>query len=1531
MKKAILYIYRTFRSIAVAVLLLLAVLYSVLYVVLSIPAVQDKVRAVAEQELSGLFHVNFTINKVSISPVNEVIVSGITLPDTTGATLATIEKVGAGLSMYHLIFNHRIVFNYAELIGLNANIRKATPNSPTNLQFIIDAVRPEKKDTTASRFDLALNAIVIRKSTISYDVLSEPALQERFDKNHFTVNHINSDIRIPKLENQNFDIEIKRFTFTESHGLDLHNLSLDLKIRPDSILAENIKIQLPNSILIPEDISLKLKSPDNHKSDIFAIPIDFRMANSYVTLSDFQAFMPLFRNFNDPIYITCALKGTLKHLDIETIDIQTDDSRLTLKTSGTIAGLNAPDSLQIRIPNIILNADMKLMLERTQGMSGIPAAAADKINSLGFIALNGSLNSNPTRTVYIGNISTSLGTITTDGILTHPENSKRKNFTGKIKTTQLHLSQILPEGNRLLGDAAFDINLNTTFSDKADLRGTVTGAINYIDLKGYRYHDIRTDLQFDPSNYEGVIMLNDPNIDLYIGGLAQFESDSSNVDIDISLNNVSLSNLNLSEKYPDNRLSAKITTNLSGHNINDIEGDLLVSDIQFTDSTGNGLKMDHFDISARKNGNKRLMTLNSDIVNGSVRGNIDLENIISDIKDILSTAFPVLFTPATDKARTRTANNDFSFEFRLAEDRQFCDFFHLPVKVVHPINVSGTMNDSTRKFALGIDAPYIMNGNKIIEKTSLSLNVDGTNDLLSLNVVSQLDHKDGNILFLFNGNAANNRIDTDINWHYDRKRNFSGNINLSAGLSNSSEEGTIETAIDINPTTFTVNDTTWQIESAKVIVKDKKIYLSDINVNREGQFIKANGAISDSYDDEVKLQLQDIDLGYIFETLNINHVAFGGTATGDFFASGVLSSAPQLNTSNLHVRQFTYHKALLGDADIKSYWDNEGKGIVINADIHQQNSRETYVRGVVYPTRDSLAFKFNADKVNVQIIRPFLSAFASDISGTASGEAELYGTFKLINMRGRLFADQFRMKLNFTNTYYTVSDSIIMDPGIIRINEATVYDANGHTARLSGTVRHSYFKKPLFNFNITDIDNMLCFNTDAKLNPLWYGTVYANGAVFVKGEPGIVNIDLNVEPAPNSSFSFVLSDQEEAGEYTFITFTDKRKEERLKLEQEKKPDFLTRLQAEQQQDTGTPSIFNMNLLVDINPNLAVTLVMDPNGGDRIRTTGNGNLRIEYSSTDEMKMFGNYTVQEGRYNFTLQDIIIREFSIKEGGTISFHGNPKEANVNLSAVYSVNANLQDLDESFADDKELNRTTVPVNALLNLSGSISQPSISFDLEFPTLTQDVYRKVRSIISTDDMMNQQIIYLLALSRFYTPEYMGNTNSGSELASVASSTISSQLSNMLGQLSDKWSIAPNFHTDKGDFSDMEVELALSSRLLNNRLLLNGNFGYSDNALNSNNFIGDFDIEYLLTKSGNIRLRAYNRYNDQNYYIRNSLTTQGVGIVFKHDFDRIFKKRKRQPDKTRSSQPTDTIPDPGTDIQAIDSLHQQSGKRKPAVR
>ena len=385
----------------------------------------------------------------------------------------------------------------------------------------------------------------------------------------------------------------------------------------------------------------------------------------------------------------------------------------------------------------------------------------------------------------------------------------------------------------------------------------------------------------------------------------------------------------------------------------------------------------------------------------------------------------------------------------------------------------------------------------------------------------------------------------------------------------------------------------------------------------------------------------------------------------------------------------------------------------------------------------------------------------------------------------------------------------------------------------------------------------------------------------------------------NSTFTFVLNETLAAADYNFLSFTDKKKEEALKQRKDTVTDFKTLFKRNIEVAEENPTRFGLDIRASVTPSVLFTLVMDPKAGDKITAKGSGAIQVEYESDDdEMVMYGRYTIDEGNYNFSLQDLILRDFKIVPGSYITFNGDPLDANLDISASYRVNTNLSDLDKSFSTDRDLARTNVPVDAILKVDGHMTRPNITFDIELPTLTQDVERKVKSIISTDDMMNRQIIYLLALNRFYTPEYMGSQSSGGELAAVASTTLSSQLSNMLGQLTDKFTVSPSFRSDKGDFSDIEVDVALSSRLLNNRLLLNGNFGYRDRSTSSTTFIGDFDLEYLLSKGGNLRLKAYNHFNDQNYYLREALTTQGIGIIYRRDFDNpfTFLKRKKKENK-----------------------------------
>jgi hypothetical protein len=186
----------------------------------------------------------------------------------------------------------------------------------------------------------------------------------------------------------------------------------------------------------------------------------------------------------------------------------------------------------------------------------------------------------------------------------------------------------------------------------------------------------------------------------------------------------------------------------------------------------------------------------------------------------------------------------------------------------------------------------------------------------------------------------------------------------------------------------------------------------------------------------------------------------------------------------------------------------------------------------------------------------------------------------------------------------------------------------------------------------------------------------------------------------------------------------------------------------------------------------------------------------------------------------------------------------------------------------------------------------------------------IRSIINGQQEMNQQVIYLLGIGRFYTQgsNNAGNTTQGDQtslaMQSILSGTLSAQINNILNQFlkNDNWNFGANITTGNEGWHNAEYEGIVNARMLNNRLLLNGQFGYRDNAKQTTpSFIGDFDLQYLLYPNGNLALKVYNQTNDR-YFTKSSLNTQGLGIIMKKDFNGLrdlftTKKRKKKKSQT----------------------------------
>lgn len=1490
------WIYRVFRSLLVTAIILVFVVPAALYVALSLSGVQRRVADIAERELSTLLDAKVTIGSLNITPYNRVLLSNVTVETAPGDTALAARRIGAGVDLFGALRSDTWTVNYVAIIGLEGRIHRETPGAPLNIQRVIDALAPKEKNKPPTRFSLRVPTVILRSCSFSYDVRSEPVL-EGFDKNHIGVTGLRADIVLPRLRDNDFACEVKRLGFDERSGFSLSDLSLTASLDSEALAVSHLALELPDSRIGIEPLSIPLDGlkdlggqMKNASGRVAVTP------GSAVWLPDLRAFVPRLEDIPMAAVIEeLSVEGGLARAAAK-VDLAVGDN-LSLQLSARGTRLASPDR----------SIDLERLSLATSGSSaaGIAGAfkplgkrAGDILAALGDTRLEASGNWTPAGGALTASAETAVGSVSLDATAARRSDDRYDLAAHAQTDSPVNLAAILPGSG--LGDIDADLNANASIAKGRIVSGGMTAAIPKADFRGQTYHDLAAEATLDGDTAAGRVSIDDPDLQLWLEGgyHGAPKGQERRVTLKGEIARCYPQALLLWQKYPGALLAGSVDADLRGTDWNHPEGYLRLADFSFAPAEGEPFILKELALASGRRADGGIEArITSDYLDGALSGNFDFKALPAQIKDAVGAVLPSVLPPAAAPAGLSEAVNDFTIRLDIKSTEELGSIMKLPVSVIYPATVSGSFNSATRLMALDIDAPYLRQGNKLVENSSARFRLSGTDLSDSLCVTTTMPTKNGPMTLRLDCAGIPDRLRADFAWNIDRPRAYEGAVGLAAAFSRHNAEGDdpagpgrLRTVLDITRSALTFNDSTWTVNPAAVTVEGRKVRVDGINVHHGRQFVKIDGEVGDDPLSALTVDVRDFSLDYLFETLGIDNVTLGGSATGTFYASGLYTKRPALLTPGLSVKDISYNKAVFGDALVRSRWDTERNAVTIDASI-TRGDRLSEVHGGIFPMADSLDLTFLADRIPARFMEPYMAAFASDISGEASGRARLWGNFKYIDLEGDVKASDLKMRVNFTNTVYQTSDSVHFRPGLIDLDGITIRDSRGHTASLNGWVRHKFFKEPRFNFSISKARDFLCYDETAARSPVWYGRVFGNGSASVSGEPGIVNIKVDMATAANTTFTFVLSDRQVAEEYSFLTFRDrtpsKAAEDTLIIKRDPRMDLVNSLRRRISPAAASSSDYNISLVMNVTPQAQLVLVMDPVGGDRIRARGSGQLQLDYgSANNDLKMYGTYTLDRGDYNFTLQDIIIKDFTINQGSKISFQGDPYSAQLDIKAAYQLNANLSDLDESFLEDKDLNRTSVPVNALMNVTGDMRQPDVSFDLEFPTLTSDVYRKVRSIVSTDDMMNRQIIYLLALNRFYTPDYMASTTKGNELVSVASSTISSQLSSLLGQISDNWNIAPSFRSDRGDFSDVEVDLALSSRLLNNRLLFNGNFGYRDKTLNSSQFVGDFDLEYLLNRSGNLRLKAYNRYNDQNYYLRTSPTTQGVGIVFRRDFDNI---------------------------------------------
>jgi len=565
-----------------------------------------------------------------------------------------------------------------------------------------------------------------------------------------------------------------------------------------------------------------------------------------------------------------------------------------------------------------------------------------------------------------------------------------------------------------------------------------------------------------------------------------------------------------------------------------------------------------------------------------------------------------------------------------------------------------------------------------------------------------------------------------------------------------------------------------------------------------------------------------------------------------------------------------------GKGELLSNWNNSEKKIHIRSFLGRGLVPGVKIEGDFIPQSKKMDFTIDLDKLRLTMFQPYASFLISDLKGIANGQLTLKGTTQKPEFNGNIRLMKTSMLVNYLQTRYNFSNDVSILRNNILFKDFEIFDEKGNKAMAEGSISSRYFRD--FNLDVRlETENFAFLNTSEKDNSLFYGRIFAGGIIRISGPPDNLKMDITARSERNSMFFIPLYASEEVAVRNFIDWIDPGSSD-------------PRITSSEQRYEVKMKGMTMNFKLEINPNAEVQLIFDPKVGDIIKGRGTGNLNILINTLGKFEIYGDMTIEEGDYLFTLKNIINKKFVVENGGRISWNGDPADANIDMKAIYSLKTTTSALDP---DPEQLtSRKRIPVECVINMSGKLMNPTIKPDIALPGADQQTQNIVKNSINTDEEMMKQFVSLLVMNNFYSQQGFSQGGTGGTSSSVAGVTttevLSNQVSSWLSKISNDFDIGVNYRPGDQITSD-ELQVALSTQILNDRISISGNLDVGGNetttssATNTNNIVGDFDINFKITEK--LHVKAFNRAND-NLLFQTSPYTQGVGLFYREYFNNL---------------------------------------------
>lgn len=1384
----------------------------------------------------------------------------------------------------------KMSFSSVSLDNTTFRLVKHENEEDLNMQFILDyfqslsdtSVRTKATEKT----HLQLGTLRLKNASFIYwDQNNDQPGIPGMDYAHLNISNILLDMEGLVLWGDSIQLRINRLSARDTSGIVLDHMQAARMIySPTGIRTKGLIIETGSSRL-DADLDFTFSHPYAFLDFIDSVHMDASIRKSTLMMSDLSPFAEELTVMKNKLVFSGTFEGSVSDFRAREFDLSFGTNSL-ISADVRLEGL--PDIystyVTLDLHNLITNsADLEAFAVPVEG-GRIPLP--EQISLLQTITVDGRFDGFYDDFITSMNFRTGIGNIFADLLVRKNRTTTRIHYSGQIRARNVDLEKMF--GSSYAPSALHaDLRLDGKGVSQKTIDARIDGKISFMSLLGNDFRDIMLGGVYTGNTFDGKVTIDDSKLRLDFSGLADFNEASPEFKCTVNIPHADLYKLNLSDLDETMVISTIISADFTGLKPDDISGEVSLNKTRYADSRGS-YQMERLVLKSFSDHlfPKRLQ-INCDFFDFELAGSFVIQDMGESFKHFLSDY--IVFEEFQPGTKT-PIEQDFYVFLKFRETETLRRLLMPSLVVSNDLSFSGTytsksqmLNTTLNSSVLGISGVKMTD--VLLKSTSdrwqAKVELTGTEFIFR-----DSSERDTTTLGInkpvFTTMLADQSIQFQLGWNDERPiaRN-KGNI-----------RGIFNTGIDILgelriiDADLVVNDSVWTISQGnKVKITRQQTHIESVEVSLGNQKITVNGNLPFNEHDTLMVGFRQWDLSNFDLITKGSGLDLDGVITGDLQLAN-LSNSPAF-FSNLHINNLLMNREQLGDARIVSSWSSVDESVYLNAQlIHIGNvgaGRMLNLRGFYYPglKANNLAFSLSLDNFRIKALSPFMSGIVSNVEGLASGELSINGSLQKPEIKGLISLKRTGFVVDYLNTAYSLSHDFEISPSAINLNDLVLYDNQSNKAVVNGSITHDYLKNFRLKVRILP-DNFMALNTNSSMNELFYGTARVSGGMEINGPFDDIFMNINAVTMKGTNIFIPLNTTATIEDYDYVVFVSRS--DTLTSDKPK----IAEKQPEQK--------FGLNLETQVTPDAGVKIFLPYNMGD-LEANGNGNLRMGINSNGDFSLLGDYIIKSGQFNFVFENLVRRRFDLLEGGRISWTGDPMDADIDIRGLYKVKTSVGSLG-LVLDSTSSFRNRVNVDCIIHLSQQLFNPTIKFSIHLPNADDNVRQMVFSVLDTTNeaMMTQQMISLLVLGSF---SYSSGDQAG--LGSSSFNVLSNQLSNWLSQISKDFDIG--LHYKPGDkISSEELEVALSTQLFNDRITIDGNFGVAGNRVqsqNASNIVGDIDVNFLITRDGRLRLKAFNHSNVNSWYNSNSFEkiapyTQGVGITYKQEFDNfgdLFRRKK----------------------------------------